>query len=370
MRDMLGMWRLLLVVLLLGVGLALVSPATAGGPDRALQTTAGHSGRIELAQLLVPRDRERVQQVTPGERPSPPASLSLWQRGQVWLQGTQHRFYRQLTQSLKTLRAEGSLAAGWSLGFISFLYGIFHAAGPGHGKAVISAYLLANERQLRRGIFLAFLSSAFQALSAIVIVSGALIFARAAFGTTRQLSHYLELASYALIAAMGAVMLYRSARQLFSRPAGTEVVPAEHGHDHHHDHHHDGDCGCGHVHMPAPGALDDDWSLRRALAISFAVGLRPCSGALIVLVFAAGIGIYAAGIGATFAMALGTAITVSAIAILAVGSRNLAFKLAGGSSTAYRWLTGGLGMLCGLALAILGLALFQASLGGPASPLL
>jgi nickel/cobalt exporter len=63
------------------------------------------------------------------------------------------------------------------------------------------------------------------------------------------------------------------------------------------------------------------------LAAIFAVGLRPCSGAILVLVFALAQGLFWAGVASTFIMGLGTALTVAAIATLAVGAKGLAKRL-------------------------------------------
>ncbi len=106
-----------------------------------------------------------------------------------------------------------------------------------------------------------------------------------------------------------------------------------------------------------------DWSLAKAVSLAFAVGIRPCTGAILVLLFANGLGLYWAGVASTFAMALGTFITVSIIAAIAVYSRKLATRLAGRSG---RWLNGlGLGLRFGggLAIAFLGAILFMGSLG-------
>ena len=70
-----------------------------------------------------------------------------------------------------------------------------------------------------------------------------------------------------------------------------------------------------------------DW--RKILAVVFSVGIRPCTGAILVLIFALTQGMFWAGVAATFAMAFGTAITVAALATLALGSRELALKLGG-----------------------------------------
>jgi nickel/cobalt transporter (NicO) family protein len=84
---------------------------------------------------------------------------------------------------------------------------------------------------------------------------------------------------------------------------------------------------CGHSHGPEPAELKGkDW-LKRGLTAVIDVGLRPCSGAILVLVFALSQGIFAVGVAATFAMAFGTAITVTAIALLAVWGKGIAIWL-------------------------------------------
>jgi nickel/cobalt transporter (NicO) family protein len=73
--------------------------------------------------------------------------------------------------ALKGIRGQSQWSAAFMLMAMSFGYGVLHAAGPGHGKAVVSAWVLANERELKRGILIACMSAVFQALTAIVLVS-------------------------------------------------------------------------------------------------------------------------------------------------------------------------------------------------------
>jgi ABC-type nickel/cobalt efflux system permease component RcnA len=231
---------------------------------------------------------------------------------------------------------------------LSFAYGVFHAAGPGHGKAVISSYMLANEVQLRRGILLSFLSAGLQAVTAIVVMGLVFLLLRGTSVSMNDAARFLEIASYALIAGFGAWLLWRKLKPLWrSRPARAHSLSAahvhDHGHDHHgqdhHDHHHaPGEaCSCGHSHAPDPMALSGerfDW--KSAWSAVAAVGIRPCSGALIVLTFAFLNGLWLGGIASVFAMALGTAITVSALAIVAVTAKNWAVTIAGGGNAGAR----------------------------------
>jgi ABC-type nickel/cobalt efflux system permease component RcnA len=233
---------------------------------------------------------------------------------------------------------------------MSFGYGVLHAAGPGHGKAVVSAWVLANERELRRGILIACMSAVFQALTAIVLVSLMLMTVQAAGAAARGLAATLESASYALIALLG---LYLVMQALRASPAALTTQAAGHGHSHSLTHH-DDTCACGHGHMPAAEAVAGEWSLTKAVSLAFAVGLRPCTGAILVLLLSSAMGLYWAGIASTLAMAVGTALTVSVIAVLAVTSRRLALRLAGRDSIWLSRTVVGLKLAGGLVIAGLG----------------
>ena len=369
------------------VALALAAAGTANAQSSPFSVPTPDAGAA--AQVQNPA-------LKPGEKPG------AWTRFWVWIQDTQRDLHRQLAKAVRGLKKDGSLAAGWLLVSLSFIYGIVHAAGPGHGKAVISSYVIANERTVRRGIMLSFLASAVQALSAITIVSVLAIVLNAAGLRIREMANWLETASYALVALVGAWLLVSHLRRLFAGRPSTHSHSHDHahGHDHHHHHghhdhghdhhhrrhhdhdhghdhhhhghhhghhHHEGDACCGHAHMPDPSQLEGDLDLRKTAAIVLAVGVRPCTGALIVLVFALAQGIFLAGIGATFAMALGTAITVSALAVLAVGSKALALRLAGDRGL---W-ANRISLLAGIGgsafVLLLGITLFMGSLG-PARP--
>jgi len=265
-----------------------------------------------------------------------------------WVNQQQQAFYRSLTGALKAMRTDPWQM--WGLVSLSFLYGVFHAAGPGHGKAVISSYMIANEVALKRGVLLALLSSMLQALTAVTVVGVAYYLLRGLSISMTQATHFMEIASYALIAAFGLWLLTRKLLSLrasrtlagiqgeHSHTHGEHQHGSGHDHRHEHDHHHhdhaEGEvCStCGHAHLPDPKLLSGrDFSLREAWSAVVAVGLRPCSGALIVLTFSMLNGLWIAGIVSAFAMALGTAITVSALATLAVLAKGAAVRLAGAS---------------------------------------
>ncbi|MEA2757656.1 MAG: nickel/cobalt transporter (NicO) family protein [Methylobacteriaceae bacterium] len=264
-----------------------------------------------------------------------------------WLLAEQSRFYLLLTSAIRDIRSSSS--AAWTLAGLSFAYGVFHAAGPGHGKAVIASYMIANERALKRGLVLTGFAALLQGLVAIAIVTIAAVLFNATAKRMSDAAAVIEQVSYAAIAALGLWLVWRKGRALISalRPfragaffhthagtngklvlagadgSGTFACAARH-HDHVHDEH------CGHAHGPDPNTLDNaNFSWPSALATVVAAGARPCSGAILVLVFSLAQGLYLAGIGATLAMAVGTGLTTGALAATAVFAKSFAEKLLG-----------------------------------------
>jgi ABC-type nickel/cobalt efflux system permease component RcnA len=278
----------------------------------------------------------------------------------AWLLAQQAIFYRALSGAVRLAKTDGS--ALWTLMGIAFSYGVFHAAGPGHGKAVISSYLLANDETWRRGIALSFASALLQSLTAVLIVG----IAAALLGATARMmsdaAHTIELISYGLIVLLGARLLWVKGLSFVRalaefrdhRHHPDDDTPGHHlamvhahnahrenSHDgeeansHQHDHshvdghaHEPGMLPWGHAHGPEPQDLRGPGGWKRGLAAIVAVGLRPCSGAIILLVFALSQGLFWAGAVSTFVMGLGTAITVAAIATLAVAARTFAMRFA------------------------------------------
>ena len=280
-----------------------------------------------------------------------------------WIFAKQAEFYRQFSSLLRAAKADGS--AAWSLFGLSFLYGIFHAAGPGHGKAVISSYIVANNETWARGVVLSFASALLQALVAVAVVGLAAALLNATAATMGRAVNVIEIVSYSLIIVIGVRLLWVKGRAFLAllhtlhRPAavGAAVTPRPHdhahhghahhdhdrghghdhghgqhhgeGHAHHHDHAHDDEASAwGHAHAPEPEELAGPGGWNRGLSAIVAVGLRPCSGAILVLVFALAQGLFWAGVASTFVMGIGTAITVAAIASIAVGARAWAQHLA------------------------------------------
>jgi ABC-type nickel/cobalt efflux system permease component RcnA len=266
----------------------------------------------------------------------------------------QTAFNRDLTSALKAL---GDGGAFWWLGSISFLYGIVHAAGPGHGKVVISSYLVANEARVRRGVVIAFLAALAQAVVAVALIGVMAMILNMTSMAIDNTAKAFEAGSFALVAALGVYLLVRKGRETWSLLQGGEA----HSHDHGHAHHHHGHAAHACQHHAVP--IETKPGLSGAAAAVLSVGVRPCSGALVVLVFALAQGVFWAGVASTFLMALGTAITVAALAALAVGAKGIARRLArSGGNQVPTYVMLGLELAAALFITALGAVLFAATL--------
>lgn len=268
----------------------------------------------------------------------------------------QAEIYRLFASSLR--EAAHDPRAIWTITGLCFLYGIFHAAGPGHGKAVISSYLFATGETLKRGVVISFASSFVQGAAAVALVGIFALVFRATAARIDEASRYAEIASYGLIVLIGLVLLARKLGELWPRPAlaGAGGVPVGHLAD--------GTCCAGPV--ADPRLLQGKFDLRSAALAVMAVGARPCTGAILTLVFALAQHVFWIGVLGVAAISLGTGLTVGVLASLAVGAQTLAVRLAArrsGLSIAVNHLFGIGGALFVL---LFGLTLFSASLiSGP-----
>jgi nickel/cobalt transporter (NicO) family protein len=261
----------------------------------------------------------------------------------AYILSIQSGFYRSLQAGIRDLREHGG--ALYSLLLVGFAYGIFHAAGPGHGKAVISAYLVADEKALRKGLGLSLAAALVQALVAITIVGMVAFVLRATAASMNTLATNVELASFLVMTLLGVLITWRKAGKVLGMMVlSRNPLCAVQGET------------CDHIHIPLE-KLNRLTQWRDMVGVTLAAGIRPCAGALVVLAFAISQGLFAAGIAATFAMALGTALTTSLIAVLAVFAKTLALKIAGGRGASGAIAIAGIELLAAAFVLVLGVSL-------------
>ena len=311
----------------------------------------------------------------------------------------QQAFYRALTKSIEAMRQDPWQL--WTLIGLSFAYGIFHAAGPGHGKAVISSYMVANEIELKRGIGISFVSALIQGLVAVLVVGAAYFVLRGSGITMTMATNAMEITSFVMVILFGSWLLFRKLRAMMQSRAqhqemqlatsagpislslfegaatGTDsargfarssaAIRAGGGYQCYDPAHTTGDGAycetCGHAHLPDPKMLSNEkFSAREAWSAIAAVGLRPCSGALLVMTFSMLNGLYLGGLLSVLAMSIGTALTVSLLAIIAVFAKGTAVRFTGKGSRLSVLVGNGIEILGALLVICTGIILLGASL--------
>ncbi len=294
----------------------------------------------------------------------------VWNRFTVWVMSTQGELHRQLAAAIRQFAQEGWAVACGLIG-ISLLYGIFHAAGPGHGKAVITTYLGTTRTRLRRGLFLSLVSALAQGIVAVILVEIVVNLLGYSLRRTRSTAGQLENLSFALVALLGAVLAVRSAMGLYRRWRESKRKPvslfsgggtlqaycAE----------------CGGPHSVSKEHISQALTWRSALPIILVIGLRPCTGALLVLLVAYSLDLRWVGIAAVLAMSLGTAATVGLLATLAVSFRHVALRFfqRGATSPMHTGMVFDmLGLSGGLLIGLMGWGLLQQGLNAAQHPLL
>jgi ABC-type nickel/cobalt efflux system permease component RcnA len=304
-----------------------------------------------------------AEKTEPQTQPAPSWTQSIVSSVQNW----QSQLYREVATSLRALKQQGAMGPLLALLGIAFMYGVLHAAGPGHGKAVIAAYLAADDSAFARGIVLSFLSSAAQAFTAIAGVGVLALIVGMIARDVSAFAFTLERISYFLIAGIGLYLVWRGVsgwllpgRSVSHSHARSHSHSASHNHAHDHDHGHVHGPECGHDHsdhLALPQSKPILGNLRETAAVVFSIGIRPCQGSVFILLLALAMGVFWAGVLAALAVALGTALTVSAIAVMTVAARKTANQLLGARPL---WLDIGarvIAILAGLFILWIGLAL-------------
>lgn len=263
--------------------------------------------------------------------------FAVWQYwSQILVQSIlwQKTLHQQMTGLLQQVANQPHKAGLALLGF-SLLYGVLHALGPGHGKVVIATFLATHPTRIRTSLQLTMAAAAVQGVVAILLVTTMLVVLRFSSSQLHLSRYWLEKGSYLLVVGLGLGLCWRAFYKLWLavRPAPAmnikRLVDGGHQHDEH--------CGCAHHHVPGLQMLDKAVNGKTKALVVLSMGLRPCTGALMILLFSKVIGVYVWGVLSALAMATGTALTVSAMALLVQFSSALALKLSrGGSPTGWQ----------------------------------
>lgn len=300
----------------------------------------------------------------PADAPRQAKEPGIFTRALTAVLNEQRKFHRKLASALEDIRNRGGTAAAWTLIVTSFLYGVFHAAGPGHGKAILTTYLATHRQRIPRGILLSAAAAALQGAVAIVLVFGLTIIAGWAARDTQSAARWAEQFSFALVALLGAYLLYRAAKGIWHAlaPHGG-IEPGAIARDACHAHGH-----CGHAHLPTGLQLEKAGDLKAMAGVILSIGIRPCSGAVLVLGVANLFAIPWAGIVAVCAISLGTAIAVATLALAVLSARRLVSALLATDNPRFAIAGQAVALAGGAIILFLGITLLAGSFG-PAHPL-
>jgi ABC-type nickel/cobalt efflux system permease component RcnA len=281
---------------------------------------------------------------------------TLWDQAATWVWTKQRQFHRALTRELRELR--GRDGVGWALVLMSFLYGVLHAAGPGHGKAVLTTYLLSHRSRLKHAIAMGTSAALLQGVTALLLVYGLIGIAGWLPRETETASLWATRVSFTLLAIVGLYLLAHATATLIRSVRQLRYETAQAHHDHA-GHVPGPDCGC--RHLPSAVEIDNVGSPHAVAGVVLAIGLRPCSGAVLVLILAAVMDKLWHGALAVLAMSLGTAITVVLLAIFATKARDWASAVIAHRSPLWTTAAGALGAVAGALLFLLALWLLNTS---------
>ena len=277
------------------------------------------------------------------------------------IQSVQRGLHASLSETVRLIHTDG-YGASLILIFLSFIYGVFHAAGPGHGKVVISTYLLSHESQFFRGVTLSFAAAMVQGLTAIFLVCSAFWFLDLSMRQTRGLVNHFEVVSFATIALIGFYIICSHALRLWKKYSVSNAVANISD---------DGSEGCNHSHGPSAKDLEKKFSIRGAIGIVLSIGIRPCSGAVIVLLLSFSLDHVIAGLFAVLAMSLGTALTVMLLAAFSIYFRRAAQSIVKSRQSGrplVNLISDSFGIFGGVLIFILGISLFASALMAPVHP--
>lgn len=259
------------------------------------------------------------------------------------------KWQRDINGQLSDLlfEAKTNPAAIYALAGFSLLYGLLHALGPGHGKVIVTTYLATHPAKINVSLVITVLSALLQAAVAVLLVSILLIFFHASMREVNHSADQFIALSHVTVLLLGGYITCRALMQGWKALRG------------HHHHEHGAHCPCGHQHTADAATINHASRLREYIGITISIGIRPCTGAVLVLLFANMVDMYWLGIVCAILMAVGTAFTTSMIALMTLSGKALTAHYLNAQMPSHSWLHAGAKLIGGMVLTMLGLLLLS-----------
>ena len=287
----------------------------------------------------------RPAPTAPSSQPAPapaPADQSFYAKALIWAVDFQRIMVRDIGRHMAAIRdGSSSYALIVGIGF-AFAYGVIHTLGPGHGKMIVASYFVGRDAQILRGLWMGLQIAVTHVISAIVLVLAVDITFRQMLGGEPAQSWWIRLVSFGLIAIIGGTMLVNAIRASFGKQSGPDHDHHHRGHDHGHNHRHDG---------------------RSQGVLAVLAGLVPCTGAILVMLFALANGIVLAGVLMVVAISAGMALTMAAIGVAAILVRRVMLLVTGEGSPRGYIVATGLEYAAALLILTVGLSFLAGTIG-------
>lgn len=249
-------------------------------------------------------------------------------------------YQQQLKQKMASLirqtESSGKMAPLLAVMLMALGYGAIHAAGPGHGKAVAMSYMLSRRPSLASGLMFGILTAFCHGLSGVVCVLGLyFVLKKSVSGTLADISYVTQIVSFGLIALLGLGILVSNGRRLFfcARP------------------------------KPAPGAKESGHRFRNMLPWAMAVGLVPCPGVIMVMLFCLSLEVLPLGLLLAGCISTGMALTIALVVTAVVLGKAGIIGTVPQKRT--KMIEGVFGMLSGTAVLSFGILFLLAALNAP-----
>ncbi len=254
----------------------------------------------------------------------------------------QHLLKIKMSALIRDIRQGKGIVPFLSLLSIAFIYGVVHAAGPGHGKAVAMSFMMSRKASIGSGVLFGTLVAFFHALSgSICVLSLYFIVNKGIAGTLGTVSYTTQVVSFSMITLLGLGIFLTKCHTLFFKP---RIKSSQ----------------------PKLSDADMDESRMALLPWAFTVGMIPCPGVIMVLLFCLSMGMSGLGLLLAAFICLGMAVTISFVVVLVAAGKKFSIDALSREGDAKR-IELIIGMISGLMITALG-SLFLATVitHGPA----
>jgi len=195
----------------------------------------------------------------------------------------QYQLNNYISSTIRSVNDENSLSASFLVLLIAFLYGVVHAAGPGHGKALVAFYFTSNKSDYKKAFKMGYMISIIHALSALVFTFGIFFILKTMFRKNfNEFSQMTMQISAVMIMLVAIYIIYHAIKDKNAKEK------------------------------------DETPKNKSEVAVAFSAGVVPCPGVMTIVLFCIVLGQYLLGVLAALMMSIGMGLTISIAGIISI----------------------------------------------------